>query len=173
MSGIAGLSIEAIACFVGLLTREAVMVWRSGQSYSQDLRDRVIGAVDGGMAVRRAAATFGVSVAYVYKALIRRRLTGHSGPNPNRGHRIRKLTPDQEMALAAQIRSRPGVTLAQAQAWLLAEQGVSLSIGATWNAARRLGLSFKKSSARGRAGQARRRRPPHPVEGCPALHRPA
>ena len=58
------------------------MGWRSGQSYSQDLRDRVIGAVDGGMAVRQAAATFGVSIAYIYKALIRRRLTGDSRHEP-------------------------------------------------------------------------------------------
>jgi transposase len=57
------------------------MGWRSGQSYSQDLRDRVIGAVDGGMAVRQATVTFGVSIAYIYKALIRRRLTGDSGPS--------------------------------------------------------------------------------------------
>lgn len=149
------------------------MGWRSGQSYSQDLRDRVIGAVDGGMAVRQAAVTFGVSIAYIYKALIRRRLTGDSGPNPNRGRPSRKLSPDQEAALAAQIRSRPGITLAQVQAWLLAEHGVSLSIGATWNATRRLGLSFKKSPARRRAGQAGRRGPPQAVEGGPALHRPA
>ncbi len=86
---------------------------------------------------------FPVSIAYIHKALIRRRLTGDSGPNPNRGRRARKLSPDQEAALAAHIRSRPGLTLAQVQAWLVAEHGVSLSIGATWNAARRLGLSFK------------------------------
>ncbi len=147
------------------------MGWRSGQSYSQDLRDRVIGAVDGGVAVRQAAMTFGVSIAYIYKALIRRRLTGDSGVNPNRGHRARKLSPDQEMALGVHIRSRPGITLVQAQAWLLAEHGVSLSTGATWNAARRLGLSFKKSPARGRAGQVRRRSSPQAVEGGPALHR--
>ena len=55
------------------------MGWRSGQSYSQDLRDRVLGVVDGGMAVRAAAATFGVSIAYIYKALMRRRLTGDAG----------------------------------------------------------------------------------------------
>ena len=122
------------------------MGWRSGQSYSQDLRDRVIGAVDGGTAVRQVVVTFGVSIAYIYKALIRRRLTGDSSPNPNRGHPARKLSPDQEMALAAHIRSRSGITLAQARAWLLAEYGVSLSMGATWNAARRLGLSFKKTS---------------------------
>ena len=81
------------------------MGWRSGQSYSQDLRDRVLAAVDGGMAVRRAAATFGVSPAYIYKALIRRRLTGDSGPNPNRGHRRRKLSADQETAMMAHIQS--------------------------------------------------------------------
>lgn len=148
------------------------MGWRSGQSYSQDLRDRVLGAVDGGMAVRRAAATFGVSVAYIYKALIRRRLTGDSGINPNRGHHPRKLRPEQEVALAAYMRSRPGITLAQAQAWLLAEHGVVLSTGATWNAVHRLGLSFKKSPARGGAGSPRRRREADAVEGGPALHRP-
>lgn len=147
------------------------MGWRSGQSYSQDLRDRVLGAVDGGTAVRQAAATFGVSIAYIYKALIRRRLTGDSGPNPNRGHHPRKLSPDQELALAAYMRSRPGITLARAQAWLLAEHGVTLSTGAVWNAVRRLGLSLKKSSARGRAGSARRGGPSQVVEGGPTVRR--
>lgn len=147
------------------------MGWRSGQSYSQDLRDRVIASVDGGMPVRQAAPIFGVSIAYIYKALIRRRLTGDAGINPNRGHRPRKLSPDQELALAAYIRARPSITLVQAQAWLLAEHGVALSTGATWNAVRRLGLSFKKSSARGRTGRARRGRPAQAVARGAALHR--
>jgi transposase len=147
------------------------MGWRSGQSYSQDLRDRVLAAVDGGMAVRQAASIFGVSIAYIYKALIRRRLTGDSGVNPNRGHRPRKLSPDQELALAAHIRSRPSITLAQVQAWLRAEHGISLSTGAIWNAVRRLGLSFKKSPARSRAGQAGRGRPPQGVASGAAVHR--
>ena len=147
------------------------MGWRSGQSYSQDLRDRVLAAVDGAMAVRAAATTFGVSIAYIYKALIRRRLTGESGINPNRGHRPRKLSPDRELALAAHIRSRPGITLAQAQAWLLAGHGVELSTGATWNAVQRLGLSFKKSPASRRAGPARRRRPAQAVASSAAVHR--
>lgn len=146
------------------------MSWRSGQSYSQDLRDRVLAAVDGGVAVRRAAATFGVSPAYIYKALIRRRLTGDSRPNPNRGHRRRKLTTDQEAALAAQIEARRGITLMQLQAWLVAEHGVWLSTGATWHAVRRLGLSFKKTPAGSRAGSARRGGPPQAVEGGSAVH---
>jgi transposase len=146
------------------------MSWRSGQSYSQDLRDRVLAAVDGGMAVRRAAATFGVSPSYIYKAMIRRRLTGDSGPNPNRGHRRRKLTPDQEAALAAQIKTRRGTTLMQLQSWLLAEHGVKLSTGAMWQAVRRLGLSFKKTPARRRAGSSGRGGTPPIVEGGSAVH---
>jgi transposase len=120
------------------------MGWRPGQSHSQDLRDRVFKAVDGGMAVREAAPLFGGSVAYIYKALIRRRATGDSGINPRRGHRGRKLSSDQELAMAAHIRAHPGITLAQVQAWLLAKQNIELSTGATWNTARLLGLSFKK-----------------------------
>jgi transposase len=49
----------------------------------------------------------------------------------------RKLSSEQEQSLAAHMRSRPGITLAQAQAWLLAEHGVQLNTGATWNAAHR------------------------------------
>ena len=146
------------------------MGWRPGQSYSQDLRDRVLGAVDGGMAVRQAAATFKVSIAYIYKALIRRRLTGDAGINANRGRPPRKLSGAQELALSAHIRSRPGITLAQAQAWLLAEHGVRLSTGAMWNAAKRLGLSFKKSPARRRAGPAGRGGSPQAVESGAAVH---
>ncbi|MBB4860734.1 transposase [Novosphingobium chloroacetimidivorans] len=102
------------------------------------------------MPVRQAAPTFEVSIAYIYKAVIRRRVTGDVGINPNRGMR------SQELALEAHIRSRPGITLAQAQAWLLVEYGVELSTGAIWNAARRLGLLFKKSPASRRAGPAGR-----------------
>ena len=146
------------------------MGWRSGQRYSQDLRDRVLTTVDGGMSVRRAAATFRVSPAYIYKALMRRRLTGDSSPNPNRGHAPRKLRAAQEMALAEHMRSRPGITLARVRAWLEAEHGVSLSTGAVWNAVRRLGLSFKKSVAGCRAGPAGRGNSPPGVESRSALH---
>ena len=147
------------------------MGWRSGQGYSQDLRDRVLGAVDGGMAAREAAGIYKVSVAYIYKALIRRRVMGDAGINPARGRPPRKLSNEQELALGAHICSRPGITLAQAQAWLQTEQGIDLSTGAVWNTAQRLGLSFKKSPARGRTGSARRRRTTQIVESGAAVHR--
>jgi transposase len=120
------------------------MVWRQGQSYSEDLRARVLAAVDGGMAARAAAVLFRVSVSYIYKALIRRRRTGQVIASLRRGHRPRKLSPSQEAALAAHIEAHPDLTLAALQAWLLAEHGVRLSNGAMWSAVARLGLSFKK-----------------------------
>src|SRR5271169_5666223 len=82
----------------------AAMAWRQGQSYSEDLRARVLAAIDGGMAARLAGSVFRVSVSYIYKALIRRRRTGEVSASTRRGHRPRKLTPAQEAALAAQSR---------------------------------------------------------------------
>ena len=114
---------------------------------------------------------FKVSVAYIYKARIRRRLTGDAGINRNRGRPPRKLSPAQELALAAHIRARPGITLAQARAWLLAEHGIQLSTGAMWNTVRRLGLSFKKSPARRRAGPAGRGGTAQAVAGSATVHR--
>src|SRR6202049_4138557 len=100
----------------------AAMGWRRGQSYSDDLRGRVLAAVDGGLAARAAAAVFRVSVSYIYKALIRRRRTGEVGASSRRGHRPRKLTPAQEAALAEYITAHPDLTLAALQAWLLSER---------------------------------------------------
>lgn len=120
------------------------MAWRRGQSYSEDLRARVLAAVDGGVAARAAAELFRVSVSYIYKALIRRRRTGEVSASLRRGHRPRKLSPAQEAALAVHLEAQPDLTLAALQAWLSAEHGVRLSNGAMWSAVARLGLSFKK-----------------------------
>jgi transposase len=123
---------------------ETAMAWRQGQSSSEDLRGRVLAAVDGGMAARAAAKLFQVSVSYIYKALIRRRRTGEVNASAQRGHRPRKLSPAQEAALSAHIAAYPDLTLAALQAWLLAEHGGPLSNGAIWSAVARLGLSYKK-----------------------------
>jgi transposase len=120
------------------------MVWRRGRSYSEDLRARVLGAIDDGMAAQSVASVFRVSVSYIYKALIRRRRTGEVRASTRRGHRPRKLTPAQETALATHIGAHPDITLAALQTWLLAKHAVRLSNGAMWSAVDRLGLSFKK-----------------------------
>src|SRR4029434_9521936 len=105
------------------------MAWRQGQSYSEDLRVRVLAAVDGGMAARAAARLFRVSVSYLYNALIPRRRTGEVSASSRRGHRPRKLTLAQEAALA-HITAHPDLTLAVLQTWLIEEHAVRLSNGA-------------------------------------------
>jgi len=159
------------------------MAWRQGQSYSEDLRARVLAAIDGGLATRAAASVFRVSVSYIYKALIRRRRTGEVSASTRRGHRPRKLTPGQEAAVAAHIAAYPDITLAALQAWLLAEHGVPLSNGAIWSAVARLGLSYKKrrsgrpsrtarTSRRG-GGPGRRRAPSSILTSSSLSTRPA
>ena len=62
------------------------MAWKSGQSYSADLRSRVLAAVDGGSGPR-VGRRFQVSVSYIYKALGRRAATGETEARPQRNHR--------------------------------------------------------------------------------------
>ena len=84
------------------------MAWRRGQSYSEDLRARVLAAVDGGMAARAAARLFRVSVSYIYKALIRRRRTGEVSASSRRGHRPRKADGGARGRVGIAHRGPPG-----------------------------------------------------------------
>ena len=53
-----------------------------GKAYSQDLRERVMAAVDSGTGAYAAAAIFRVSVSYIYKVLGRRERTGETRARP-------------------------------------------------------------------------------------------
>ena len=115
-----------------------------GKPYSQDLRERVIAAVDTGTRVYVAAPVFQVSVSYIYKALGRRRTTGETTARMGRAGRKPKLAAHDE-ALRAQVALQPDATLEELQAWLLAERQVKVSMGCLWNRLRFLGLPLKKS----------------------------
>jgi len=119
--------------------------WRRGQAYSQDLRERVLSADT--LSAREAAERFGVSVSYVVKARQRRERLGVLTPGAQRSWTPRKLAAHHG-AIEAEVRARPEVTLAELCTWLLAEFGVSASIGTMWNTLRRLGLTLKKSASR-------------------------
>jgi transposase len=112
--------------------------------YSQDLRERVIAAVDSGTGAYEAAPLFRVSVSYIYKALIRRRTTGEVAARRPGGGPKPKLAPYDD-ALRARIAQEPDITLAELQAWLLAQHDVKVSIGCLWKRLRHLGLTLKKS----------------------------
>ena len=65
----------------------------TGEPHSQDLRDRVLSAVDGGLGVYSAPPLFRVSVSYIYKALGRCRASGDVTAHKSGGGPNRKLAP--------------------------------------------------------------------------------
>jgi hypothetical protein len=60
-----------------------------GRAYSQDLRDRVMAAIDSGTGAYAAASIFRVSVSYIYKVLARRKRTGATSARPWAGAEAR------------------------------------------------------------------------------------
>jgi transposase len=115
-----------------------------GAPYSQDLRERVISVVDGGLGAYEAAPLLRVSVSYIYKALGRRRETGETTARPPGRGPAPKLAPYDE-ALRQQIADEPDATLEEIRGWLLATHGMKVSIGCLWKRLHDLGLPLKKS----------------------------
>jgi transposase len=120
------------------------MAWKPGQSYSTDLRSRVLAAIDGGGSAKAVAALFQVSVSYIYKALARRETTGETEARPQRNQQELKLAA-HHAAIAAAVAARPDVTLEELRAWLLANHQVTASLGLMHKTLARLGLTRKKS----------------------------
>ena len=120
------------------------MAWKSGQSYSGDLRSRVLAAIDGGGSARVTAQLFQVSISYIYKALGRRAATGETEARAQRNRQTLKLK-DHHAAIAAEVALRPDVTLDELRAWLLATHQVEASLGLMHKTLARLGLTRKKS----------------------------
>lgn len=142
------------------------MGWQRGQSYSQDLRERVLGANE--LTARQAAARFAVSVSYVIKARQRRDRTGELTTR-QRGYRRPERVAGLEPLIVREVEQRPSATLAELRAWLLREHGVSLSMGTMWKAVRKLGLTLKKSRS-APPNRGARTSSPHGIngEGCKA-----
>jgi transposase len=108
-----------------------------GAAYSQDLRDRVIAARDGGMKTKRVAALFRVSASWVRRVMQRRREHGETGPRPRGGATVVKVDLEQLRRLVEQ---QPDATAKELHARL----AVACSVSAVDMALRRAGLSFKK-----------------------------
>ncbi len=119
------------------------MLWRRGRSYSQDLRERVFAASDTGMPVGRIAATLMVSIAYVSKALSRRRQTGETSARAQRCHVPPKLA-GLHGEIEKQVAARPDITLVELKAWLAAGHQVMASVSLLSKTLKQLNLTVKK-----------------------------
>ena len=124
------------------------------QAYSQDLRERVLRALDRGDRPTEIARRFEVSRVWVYQVRDRVQETGERGSFQIGGHRRSRLA-EMEPVLRAWIATEPDLTLAELQQRLM-QQGVSIKIGALWHQLNQWNLTFKTNAARQRA-RARRR----------------
>ena len=112
---------------------------------SEDLRIRVIEAVEAGSSRRGAAARFGVSVSSAIRWVDVWRRTGRTAPYPRGGDRRSGRIEGAAAFLLAKVEETPDITLAELQA-LLKERDLSVGTGTVWRFFDRHGISFKKGS---------------------------
>jgi transposase len=118
--------------------------------YSQDLRDRVVRAVDGGQSRREVARIFGVGISTVINWVRRFQETGSAAAKPMGGDYSSRLTAERAWLLA-RIKDENDVTLEEIRAELKTERGIAVGYGTVWRFYAAEGISFKKNRTRGRA----------------------
>jgi transposase len=112
------------------------------KAYSQDLRERVVRAVDRGEQTQeQIAERFGVSTAWIKKLLKRRRETGSIAQKPHGGGRLAVYRGPALARLQRQLAAQPDASLEE----LRDRTGVKASLMAVLRALARLGVRRKKS----------------------------
>jgi transposase len=115
--------------------------------YSNDLRERVLMAVDAGEGTQEEIARrFRVSARWIRKLLARRIATGSIASKPNGGGRKLSIQGEAADALRAAVRDDPDATLAE----LRQATGFKGCVMTVWRAIERLKITRKKKSLRAR-----------------------
>ena len=117
--------------------------------YSRDLRERVVGAVEGGLSRRRAAKLFGVAVSTVIDWVDAWRESGRLTAKPMGGDHSSRLTGERAWLLQ-RVAEVPDLTLEEIRSEL-GLRGKHVGYGTVWRFFAAEGISFKKNRARQRA----------------------
>ncbi len=127
----------------------------AGMPYSQDLRERVIAAVQtGGQSLSQIARTFGVSDSTVDKWSRRWRQTGQIAAKPWAGGRRRSLR-DCAEAIRAEVRQQPDLSVDELCERIAAAAGVKASQSMMSRELARLKLPRKKRVSTTASGKRR------------------
>jgi len=76
-----------------------------GKPYSQDLRKRVVAAIEGGMSRNRAAKQFGVAISTAINWMKRVDETGSVAPGQMGGHKPKAISGEHAVWLSQRIRT--------------------------------------------------------------------
>ena len=114
-----------------------------GRVLSQDLRDRVVAAVAGGVSCRQGALRFGVSAASAIRW--RQLALAHGTPaaKAQGGDRRSARIEAQAGFLLGAIKEKDDITLSELQG-LLAKRGTAVGIGTLWRFFDRHGITRRK-----------------------------
>ncbi len=118
---------------------------------SNDLRARLISAVEGGMSRRSAAKRFGVAASTAIKWVDRWRRTGNVGPRPQGGDRRSRRIEAHAEEILALVEEIPDITLGELAEHLDELHGLTVAQSTVWRLLDRHGMTFKKNRARERA----------------------
>ena len=113
------------------------------RAYSQDLRERILTALERGMPRSAVVMTFGVSLGTIKRLVARRRAAQDLAPQSPPG-RPRSIAADQHAALAAQLAAWPDATVDEHAHQWNAAHGTTLSARTLGRAIARLGWTRKK-----------------------------
>ena len=127
-----------------------------GRPYTDDLRHAVVRLIEDGHTREEAAQLCGVSLSSAGRFIRRFRTTGSVSADKFGGYKGYALANHTER-IKRWIAEQPDSTLCELRVWL-AKEKVRVSQSAVFRFVRHLGLTFKKSPARRRAGSAGRRR---------------
>ncbi|HTI15992.1 MAG TPA: IS630 transposase-related protein [Dictyobacter sp.] len=114
------------------------------KAYSQDLRQRVLRAIDAGASQGKVAETFAVSVATIKRYLKQRRETGHVEPKSIPGRPAVKGAVLQAHLLA-QLQTYPDVRREEHCRLFKETYGIEVSTASITRARQALGWTRKKS----------------------------
>ena len=113
------------------------------KSYSEDLRKKIVAAVQRGMSKSEAARLFGVSLSSV-KRYAGMASSGESLAPKKRPGRAPKVDQSTERLLNEDMKERPTATIAERMRFLQSVTGKSLSYSTIRRVFKRLGWSRKK-----------------------------
>jgi len=126
--------------------------------YSEDLRERIVAAVEGGASRRSAAGQFGVSVSCVIKLVQRARETGSVAPAQIGGYRDYALA-EHEALVRRLVKAEPDMILDELRE-ALGQEGVRVSRTSIWRYLSSIRLTLKKRRSTPASRPARMSPPP-------------
>jgi transposase len=122
-------------------------------TYSMDLRERVVGAVDAGEGTQeQIAKRFSVTSRWIRSLLALRAATGSIAPKPRAGGRKQLIQREVAESLRAAVRNAPDATLEELRETI----GFTGCLMTVWRAIERLKITRKKSPCGPRSNSTRR-----------------